>query len=114
MGGNCLKNKKNLKENGQILLQENVIEIINKTYNDHSKIYFNIINEKLKDFYKHNRNDQMNVSMTLDKKDFNTISSANKASIILKESTLNWKDYILKYLHKQAKKENKWAENLIK
>ena len=112
MGGKCLKRKWNSKENMEKLMDSKFLEIINKDYNDNHKVYFEIINEKIRKFYFDNRNSQMNISLSLDKKDFSSISSAKIFSMNPSKQIIHWKDYLLEFIDKKSKKGCKWIKKL--
>jgi hypothetical protein len=116
MGGKCLKKKfRNRHETNEILLQSNLLESINSTFNTNSKIYFNIINKKIENFYHNNRQKKPIKSMCLDMKDFESNSSKRKSSLTYDEKFCDWKNFLLKYLEgQQQEKGLKWTMDLIK
>ena len=114
MGGKCSKSRSKARENMEKLIEARFLDIINKDYKDNHRVYFEIMNEKLRNFYNDNRKNQMKISLSLDKKDFSSISSAKKFSINSSEEILHWKEYLLKYLDKKSKKSCKWCFELSK
>jgi len=112
MGGICLKNKAKAQDKRDSLIQEKFVEKSLKNYNDNHKFYFEIIQEKLHKFYMDNRSSHINISLSLDKKDFSSMTSAKKFSVQPSEELIHWKDYLLSYLLKKSKKGIKWCEEL--
>lgn len=112
MGGKCLKNKAKPQDKSDSLIQERFEEKSHRNYTDNHKFYFEIIQEKLQKFYIDNRNSHINISLSLDKKDFSSMTSAKKFSSQTSDELIHWKDYLLSYLSKQSKKGIKWCEEL--
>ena len=103
----CLRKKSNSKEP--------LLDKLDRNYKDNFKEYFRLIKLKVRKFYEENQNNQFNISISLDKKDFNTISTAKKISLDPSQKFIYWKDYITDYLTKQTEKEigTNWAEELL-
>jgi hypothetical protein len=116
MGGKCLKKKlRKRHESNQLLLQSNLLESINSSFKTNSKIYFNIINKKIENFYYNNRQENPIKSLCLDIKDFESNPSERKSSLSNEENLCDWKNFLLKYLEGlQQEKGLKWALELIK
>ena len=112
MGGKCLKGRGKSRESVENLLKDHFVEISNKSFDENHKTYFDIVRDKLRKFYYDNRNSRLNVSMSLNKKDFSSLTSAKKISISATEE--NWKEFLLKYINKQVNKEVKWSYELRK
>jgi len=74
--------------------------------------YFDMINKKVTKFYKENQNNQFNISISLDRKDFITSSIPKRVSVNTYEKYVYWKDYLLDYLYKQQETEE-WMKELI-
>lgn len=110
MGNTCHKRTKLLEEN-----KENFIYRSSTNFDDTEsyKEYFKLIRYRLRRFYEENQNNQFNISLCLDKKDFNSTSSAKKISINPSQKFIYWKDYLLNYLNKQQNRGFIWASELI-
>lgn len=74
--------------------------------------YFKLIKHKLRRFYEENQHNQLNISLSLDKKDFNTVTTAKKIIINPSQKFVYWKDFLVNYLGKQSKKGFIWAAEL--
>ena len=84
----------------------------NKSELEAYKEYLNLISSKLHRNYNENKNNQINLCLSLNKKDFNTISTSKRISTTKTEKFIYWKDFLLNYLLKQSNKGYTWAENL--
>jgi hypothetical protein len=62
--------------------------------------------------YKENRNNQTNISLSLDKKGFDSLITTKKVFLNKKKKFVYWKDFLLKYLNKKVQEGYKWAEDL--
>jgi hypothetical protein len=95
--------------------QENLIykKKFSKTDDENYKEYFKLIGLKLRKFYEENQNNQLNISLSLDKKDFNTIMTAKKIMINPTQKFIYWRDFLLEYLNKQSSKGYQWASELF-
>lgn len=96
---NCFKNRSN---------DQNI------EYDDNFKEYFKMIHNKVYKFYKENQTNQFNITISLDKKDFNQISIPKKVKLNHTEKFIYWKDYIVDYLikHMNLGKEN-WVIEVL-
>lgn len=72
--------------------------------------YFEMIHKKVSKFYKENQNNQFNISISLDRKDFISSSAPKRILINPSEKYVYWKDYLLDYLYKQ---DDEWIKELI-
>ena len=106
---NCFK-KRNQNED----LNRPLINRIEKEYQSNFKEYFNMIQTKVNSFYKENQSNQFNISISLDKKDFQQLSVPKKLKLNPSEKFIYWKDYLLEYLNKHLliKKES-WVHEVI-
>lgn len=93
----CFKKRKNSRED----LDQPLIKRIELEYNQNFKEYFNMIKMKVSKFYQENQNNQFNISISLDKRDFNQQSIPKKLKLNTSEKFVYWKDYLLDYLNKQ-------------
>lgn len=94
--------------------EESLINTVkySKSEVENYKEYFNLIKFKLRRFYTENQNNQFNICLSLDKKDFNTITSGKKIIINPSQKYVHWKDYLLTYLQKRVNKGVLWANDL--
>jgi len=112
MGNNS--SKKSLKENSSTkttdpLLSKNFKE---KQTDENYKEYFKLVNMKLRRYYEENKNSQINLSICLEKKDFNTVITTKKLICDPNQSFIYWKKYLLNYLNKQSQKGCVWSNDL--
>ncbi len=77
------------------------------------KAYSDTINVKLRQSYFENYNNKFNVSISLDKKDFNAPFAIKKYSVLEERDFIPWKDYFRSYLVRQIKKGFDWASELL-
>ncbi len=104
------KNKNSLRHSDQ-LIQRRIINN-NKGLEDNYKEYFKLVNMKLKRYYEENKNSQINISICLEKKDFNTIVTTKKIVCDPNQKFIYWKKYFLNYLNKQSQKGCVWSNEL--
>ncbi len=71
------------------------------------------MNDRLKRFYLDNRNSMESISISIDKKDFNSMSSTKTLCVNPKQNYIHWSEYFMDYLEKINKKKVKWANELI-
>ena len=57
-----------------------------------------MIKTKVAKFYQENQNNQFNISVSLDRKDFNQLSIPKKLKLNSSEQFVYWKDYLVDYL----------------
>ena len=106
---NCFKKKKHDK-----YLFNPLSNILEDNNEDNFDEYFNMIKLKVSNFYQENQSNQFNISISLDKKDFNQASTiSKKVKFNTNEKFVYWKDYLLEYLIKQNSNENPWICTLI-
>jgi hypothetical protein len=108
MGNKCTKRIDT--EKGENLLDKS------KHYRNHGnnhKEYFKLVRLKLRRFYEENLHNNFNVSISLDKKDFNTVITSKKILLNPSQKFIYWKDYMVNYLEKQREKGVQWAVDLI-
>jgi len=86
--------------------------IIPRMHGINLKEYFSMINHKAKAYKNENQSNKLNVSISLDKKDFNS-TSVKKFSSLDDVEFINWKDFLNNYLLKQSKKGFDWASDLL-
>ncbi len=109
------KPRKNSNTNSDKLLNistSNSNKTHSKSDSENYKEYFKLIRHKLVKFYEENQHNQFNISLCLDKKDFNTVSTAKKITINPNQKFVYWKDFLLQYLNKQICKGVIWARDL--
>lgn len=113
MGNNS--SKKSLKENTSTKTTEPLISKNNlkdKQPDENYKEYFKLVNMKLRRYYEENKNSQINLSICLEKKDFNTVITTKKLVCDPNQSFIYWKKYLLNYLNKQSQKGCVWSSEL--
>lgn len=110
MGNTCKKKKQISSESRESLIKN---PRYSRSDEENYREYFNLIKQKLRMFYEENQNNQFNISLSLDKKDFNTVTTAKKITINPSQKFVYWKDFLLNYLQKQVNKGNIWANELI-
>ena len=112
MGNKCWKRK--IFESNDILeslmSNENYFDTSDKIF----KNYFKIIKNKFFENYKENRNNLINISLSLEKRDFETIITSKKVLMNKKMKFIYWKDYFLRFLNKMGQKGYTWADELLK
>jgi hypothetical protein len=126
MGNTCKKKQKNYNntstsEGEDYLIGSNIQSTgMNSVYGRNSKRdeenykeYFKLIKMKLRRFYEENQHNQFNISISLDKKDFNTVTTAKKIIINPSQKFIVWKDYLINYLEKQVARGYNWANDLL-
>jgi hypothetical protein len=75
--------------------------------------YFKLIKLKLRKIYEENENNLFNLTLSLDKKDFISISSSRRISANNDLEYIYWKDYLINYLKEEDKKGEVWCNDLI-
>jgi hypothetical protein len=105
--GNVCK-KKNSEDRYEKLINDKKIF----SNEENCKEYFKLIKLKLRKFYEENQNNHFNISLSLDKKDFNTITTAKRISINPSQKFIHWKDYLLQYLKKRTNKGSTWSSDI--
>jgi hypothetical protein len=75
--------------------------------------YFKTIKSQMRRFYDENQHNQFNISISLDKRDFNSNISSRKISLNPNQKFIYWKDYIGKYLNKRSNEGYKWATEIL-
>jgi hypothetical protein len=75
--------------------------------------YFNLVKHKLRKMYEENENNPFNLTLTLDKKDFASVSSSRRVSSNNKKEYIYWKDYLTDYLLRKTKKGHIWCSDLL-
>jgi hypothetical protein len=122
MGNTCKKRQRNYTttsstEGDEFLIGSNINSTSAsrnfKRDEENYKEYFKMIKMKLRRFYEENQHNQFNISLSLDKKDFNTITTAKKISINPSQKFIFWRDYLVNYLEKQVAKGFNWANDLL-
>jgi len=108
MGNKCTKRADSEKS-------ENLLNKTKHSRNNEKshKEYFKLVRLKLRRFYEENLHNHFNVSISLDKKDFNTIVTSKKVNMNPSQKFIYWKDYLINYLEKQRKKGVTWVIDLI-
>jgi len=108
--------KKIYNDNGSTSCSEQLIQkqnnFNNKNLGDNYKEYFKLVNLKLKRFYEENKNNHLNISICLEKKDFNTIQTTKKIIWDPNKKFVYWKKFLLSYLNKQTQKGCLWSNEL--
>ena len=108
MGNTCNKQLRN--ENNENFLNKNKHS---KSEDENYKEYFKLIRHRLRRFYEENQQNQFNISISLDKKDFNTVITSKRISINPSQKFVFWKDFLINYLSKQVSKGYMWANDLL-
>jgi hypothetical protein len=80
---------------------------------DNTNEYFKVLKTQMRRFYKENQNNQFNISISLDKRDFNSTISSKLISINPNQKFIYWKDYFTKFLTKRSNHGYRWANNLL-
>lgn len=105
----CFKNKHKNDIN------QPLIKRIETEYQENFNEYFNMIKTKVAKFYQENQNNQFNISVSLDRKDFNQLSIPKKLKLNSSEQFVYWKDYLVEYLTKQAQSTNEgWIVEVLR
>ena len=107
MGTSCNKLNKDQR------YSEQLIQKTNKNNSDNYKEYFKLVNMKLRRYYEENKNNQINISICLEKKDFNTVITTKKIICDPSQRYIHWKKYLLDYLNKQTQKGCLWSNELF-
>jgi hypothetical protein len=112
MGNKSIKNC--LKENSNNRMLDPLIakNLKEKQTDENYKEYFKLVNMKLRRYYEENKNSQINLSICLEKKDFNTVITTKKLVYDPNQSFIYWKKYFLTYLNKQSQKGCVWSNDL--
>jgi hypothetical protein len=110
MGNTCQKKLQNSQERFIPSNQNSKCKI--NSEKESYKEYFKLIKTKLRQFYEENQNNQFNISISLDKKDFNTVTTAKKIYLNPNQKFIYWKDFLLHYLNKQTVKGCVWSGDL--
>lgn len=107
MGNFCKK-----KQNGDFL--EKLVSRGDLNLNSETifSSYFLSVRELFLKNYKENRNNQTNISICLEKKDFESAVTVKKQINFKKQKFIYWKDYLLKYLNKKFQQGYLWAGQL--
>jgi len=71
--------------------------------------YFHLIKQQANKFYLENQNNKFNVSISLDKKDFNSPFATKKFNHPEDKKYVYWKDFLSNYLLKKSKNGFEWA-----
>jgi hypothetical protein len=108
--GNICKKKEQDSEHFSNLLYERR----NCLSTENTDEYFKLIKLRMRKFYEENQHNQLNISISLDRKDFSSNISSKNISINPHQKFVYWKEYILKYLNKRAIKGYKWASIIVK
>lgn len=112
MGGFCSKKKVNSQEDiKESLIKSNPSS--EKKSKGKYKQYFQLVEENLKRYYHENRANPVNVSISLDKKDFNSNLQSKRIVINNKQKFIYWKDYLLSYLYRTSSRGYEWSHELI-
>ena len=109
MGNKCTKRINSEK-------QDNLLEktkVHPKNYDNNHKEYFKLVRYKLRRFYEENLHNQFNISISLDKKDFNTVITTKKVLINPNQKFVYWKDFLIEWLEKKREKGVIWVIDLI-
>jgi hypothetical protein len=93
--------------------QENILHSRKWTKINTSE-YFKLIRNQLHRFYKENQNNKLNLSISLDKRDFNSNVSSKTIHLNPNQKFVYWKDYLLSYLNKKDIQGYQWATDLYK
>lgn len=96
----------------EILISKSNNNNTNKQLTDNYKEYFRFVNMKLRRYYEENKNSQINISICLEKKDFNTIVTTKKIICDPNQKFVYWKKYLLSFLNKQTQKGCVWSNEL--
>lgn len=112
--GNFFRNKKVNDETDDV--QENFVTLsVKKEISDSIfPKYYEFLKTKHLKNYKDNRNNQTNISLSLDKRGFDSLITTKKVLLNKKKKFIYWKDFLLKYLNKKVQEGYKWAEELTR
>ena len=112
MGNKCWKKKTYIKDDFEenLMTQENYLDKSDTII----KNYFDILKNIFHQNYEENRNNEINLSLCLDKRDFETIITTKKVILNKKRKFVYWKDYLLNYLNKKIQLGYSWADGLSK
>ncbi len=103
--GNCFKKKR-----------ENTTPLLNKftsSFDEDFSQYFDMIRLKVSKFYKENQNNQFNISISLDKREFNQSIVPKRFNLNPSERFVYWKDYLLEFLEKSSTENCTWINELL-
>ena len=103
------------KKKGHVEILEKLVTRSDK--NEGSEIfleYFQTIKQIFLKNHKENRNNQINISVSLDKRDFDSVITSKKVFLNKKQKYVYWKDYLLRYLNRKVQNGYVWAEELSK
>ncbi len=103
------KDNQSVNYSDQFLQKSNLNE---KFIGDNFKEYFKFVNMKLKRYYEENKNSQINISICMEKKDFNSITTTKRIICDPNQKFVYWKKYLLNFLNKQTQKGCLWSNEL--
>jgi hypothetical protein len=107
MGNKCHK-KQQKDQFSDIVTNKGGVLLDKTTY----KSFFKLVKHTQRHFDEDNYNNVFNISLSLDKKDFNTIITSKKIIINPSLKYTHWKEYLIKYLRKQTTKGYQWSSDL--
>ena len=108
--GNCFKKQNKDEELLKPFINSTTFK---DTIDEDFSEYFNMIRLKVSKFYQENQNNQFNISISLDKKDFNQSSLPKRITLDPNEKYIYWKDYLIDYLSKQSSVKEPWAIEML-
>ena len=96
-----------------IINKENSFNNVKKLLPSDMKEYFALINNNVKLNSLENLNSKLNISISLDKKDFSKQFNVKKYSLVEEKEYIPWKTYLINYLTKQNKMGIDWASDIL-
>jgi hypothetical protein len=110
MGSFCSKKKVD-NDSG---IKESLMKSESTVYSENKyKNYFSLIEENLNKFYEENRDNQVNLSISLDKKDFNSNFQSKRLVLNHNQKFIYWKDYLMSYLYRVRNQGYEWSDQMI-
>lgn len=109
--GNFFSKKKVDNDSG---IKESLMKTESTVYKEEKyRQYFSLIEENLNKFYEENRDNQVNLSISLDKKDFNSNFQSKRVVVNQNQKFIYWKDYLMSYLYRMSNQGYEWSHELI-
>ena len=112
MGGlfNNIKNNVNIEQS----FKESLIKPISYCHTEEKyRTFSGLVQDNIKLFYQENRFNPVNISICLDKKDFNSKIQSKRIVINHKKKYVNWKDYFIDFLYHTSNKGYDWSHELV-
>lgn len=104
--GQCLRRRKN-----RMHFIEPLIESLKDENEYDFTEYFEMIKARVSSFYRENQNNQFNISISLEDREFNQMSE--RKILDYKQKFVYWKDFLVNYLARLSDSGEQWAEEIL-